>query len=366
MSKIIPKLISKKRFGPGMYACASAFSADREMLVGVIGRYSLYSSDLGETWQITDAADVKPIDVNFLRLSDGTYIGFGFDSAVQRQFPKDQEKIPYVLKIMRADTIEQLRSGQPTVSFAALDIPSLSIGYGDSGTEDDYHTGCVDHGIVELENGDIVVSMYGQFKEDITYVPYFENYHFCQYRTWCIISHDRGKTFEYLSTIADVQTHPINREAEGYCESEFLYLGGGHILAALRTQGHEVYSPMYACHSYDGGRTWSSPVKMNDYGVYPKLVRLTDGTIVCAAGKYHNFLLFSTDDGLTWSEPYIMAENTSGWDKGTSGYPSLFEVEPNVIVVVYDDTEDRVSDFSEHPLDRRILFAEKYRITRED
>lgn len=92
-------------------------------------------------------------------------------------------------------------------------------------------------------------------------LDYFKNYDFYQYRTWCIVSHDNGHTFEYLSTIADCGTYPVP-DGEGYCEPDLVYLGNGHILAALRTQGHEVYTPLFCSHSYDSGKTWSKPDEM--------------------------------------------------------------------------------------------------------
>jgi len=100
------------------------------------------------------------------------------------------------------------------------------------------------------------------------------------------------------------------------------------------------------------------------FGVYPRLLKMKNGLIVCTSGKWDTFFLVSEDDGNTWSDRYIIAENDGQWDKGPSGYTSVFEVEPDVILVVYDDTEDRVSILP-NPYDRRVVYAARYRIIKE-
>jgi len=361
LKQYTPELISAVRWGIGQYACADTFTADGKILVGVNGWYYLFSKDRGVTWERIDIPKGKDSG-RFIQLRNGTLFGLSLHNEVLRKFSPEQAKIPYVAKVNRAKSIEDAAAGQVEASFAVVDIPDLAIGYGDSGSKDDYFAGVMDHGIVEMPNGDIVATMYGQFKQDKSRVPYFKNYAFYQYRAWCIISRDGGKSFKYLSTIADVQTHPIDHAAEGYCEADLLHLGGNHLIAVMRTQGHEVYSPLYVNHSHDGGVTWGKPEKMNDFGVFPRLVRLTNGALVCASGKYHNFLLFSDDNGYTWSKPFVVAENRHPWDKGPSGYPTLIEVAPNEILLVYDDTEDRASDFAKNPHDRRIVYIHRYRI----
>lgn len=361
MKKITPRLISRKELGIGQFACDNTNSGDGKLLINVFDWYGIYSEDGGESWKRCD--EMKDSGVgHFVRLADGTYISMGFNNEALHRFdPKIQKKIPFIAKIMRADSIDELRRGEYQCEFVPIDIPDLAIGYGDSGTAEDYFAGCKATGMIQLENGDLIFSMYGQFGADTTHVSYFESYHFNQYRTWCIISHDNGHSFEYLSTVADVQTYPVHPAAEGYCESDLLYLGDGHILCMMRTQGHEVYSPLYFSHSYDSGKTWSAPKTACCYGVLPRLLQMSDGTIVCTSGKYHTFMIFSTDGGYTWSTPYVIQENMCQWDRGPSGYTSPEETEPGVLTVVYDDPPDRVSEF-ENPYDRRHVYCAKYRI----
>ena len=118
--------------------------------------------------------------------------------------------------------MDALLSGDIQVSFAQVEIPDLAVGYGDSQDPKEYHTGVTGQTVIVMPNGDLIVPMYGQFKADTTKLSYFQNYDFYQYRVWCVISRDNGRSFSYLSTVADVQTYPCDPEAEGYCEPDML------------------------------------------------------------------------------------------------------------------------------------------------
>lgn len=77
-----------------------------------------------------------------------------------------QEKIPYVLRIDRAKDYQTIVEGRAQTEYTSVDIPDLAVGFGDDQEAKHYHTGCTSMGVVQLENGDIIVSMYGQFKSD--------------------------------------------------------------------------------------------------------------------------------------------------------------------------------------------------------
>lgn len=368
--------IDTKRLWRGFFPCADITSEDGQILVGAgdslfsgknvgvsegLGSYSLYTADKGDTWEM-----IRPcIYPGMVRFSDGKYFSQAFGSAAVKLFDKDvQDKIPYVMKKYVADSFEQILENRVQIEFECVDIPELAVGYGDSQDPDDWATGYCGTGAAELDNGDVLLPMYGHFKADRTKLSYFKKYDFYQYRTWILVSHDKGKSFEYLSTVADCQSYPFTPDGEGFCEPSLLNLGGGHVLCAMRTQGHEVYSPLFASHSYDNGKTWSRPEEISPFGVYPRLLGMKNGLVVCTSGKWDTFLCVSEDGGHTWSDRHIIAENDGQWDRGPSGYTAVFEVEPDVILVVYDHTEDRVSDFK-NPYDRRVVYATRYKITKE-
>lgn len=344
--KTTPEIISKKCFGLGHYACNFTQSKNGKVLIPVgceDDKYILYSENNGKDFVKKEYPE-KLRDVGFKQLSDGTFMAFAFSNAAYREvWDLDGDKIPYLIPVYRANTFEDIQSGNVSTSFVNVDIPGLTVGYGDSGNR---HTGCIS-GWCELSNGDIYVTAYGQFKDDTTKCPYFEeygNYDFYLYRTWAMISHDKGKTFEYAGTIADCQTYPIaDVNAEGYCETDIIEAENGHIVAILRTGGHEVYSPLYAAHSYDYGKTWEAPYEICSWGVLPRLLKTENNTLVIASGHIHTMLLFSRDNGKTWSEPFIVEPCDGKWGKSTSGYSSVFECERGVISLIYDDPKEEIA-----------------------
>ena len=349
--------IDTKRIGIGNYAFASAFR-DKNRMLTAHSNGVLCTEDGGDTWRTLNDVRYRPV---YQRLADGSYVGFDFPNLAKKRFdPRVQEKIPYILGIYRAKSYDEVLAGTPQRSFAVVDIPDLAVGFGDSQVEDDWGAGCMGSGIIQTENGDVIAAMYGQFKQDKSKLAYFEKYDFFQYRTWLIVSHDNCRTWEYLSTVADCMTYPIP-DAEGYCEPDLLYLGNGRILCVMRTQGHEVYTPMTRSFSNDYGKTWSAPVEINPYGVLPRLIKMRNGVTLCCSGKWDIFLLASEDDGETWSKPFVISENDGQWDRGPSGYNSVFETDPNTLVVVYDITEDKVSDDIPEG-ERRIVYVSRYKV----
>lgn len=346
-----------------MFPIGNTISPDGRIIIGVgelDAEYAIISDDKGETWRTVRDRFVTP---RMIQLQDGTYFGMAIDSPLKFLINiKKQKKIPRVLQMYYADTFDDILDENIQTDFSCIDIPDLNYGYGDGLDPKVWQTGYVSM-VSTLDNGDIIGAMYGQFKSDRSKLKYFEKYYdMYQYRTWLIVSHDNGRTFSYLSTVADCQTYPgLAGEGEGFCEPDILDLGGGHVLCVMRTQGHEVYTPMYASHSYDYGLTWGRPEKICDYGVYPRLLKLADGTIVCGAGKWDTFLLTSEDNGYTWSKPFVVRENKGQWERGPSGYVSIFETDPCELLIVYDNTDEPENDNVKEG-ERRTVYAEKFRL----
>ena len=109
----------------------------------------------------------------------------------------------------------------------------------------------------------------------------------------------------------------------------------------------ERYSHLCTTLSNDGGATWSLPVPIYPYGVWPKLLKMSNGVIVCASGRPGVFLLFSTDEGKTWSEPEIVTDFDDDWGRCSSGYNSIGESSPGILTLLYDDV-DKSDENREH------------------
>lgn len=367
--KFNPKLLEEKCFGQGHYPACGINSGDGRVIVSVgiapgHKAYSLYSEDGGVTFNQKEDAG-RACRLPFIRLRDGSFFAVSESSAVFRSIVNyEQEKIPFVLAVHRAESFDDIMEGKVNTHFTNVDIPDLSVGYGDSNNR---HTGCAQTGIIEMSNGDILVMMYGQFKEDRILCPWLKEhgpYDFYLYRTWCIVSRDRGETFEFLTTVADCNTYPIEDvNGEGYCETDCIEVEDGHIVAILRTGGHEIYCPLYCAHSYDYGRTWEAPYEICSWGVWPRIIRMQDGTLVVTSGHIHTFLLFSTDSGKTWSEPCILEECDGKWDKSGSGYNYITECRPGELSLIFDDPKEGIA--AGDSFLRRVYFR-RYKIEKVD
>ncbi|MFC1454327.1 sialidase family protein, partial [Verrucomicrobiota bacterium] len=120
-----------------------------------------------------------------------------------------------------------------------------------------------------------------------------------------------------------------------------LHLGNGKWLAAARKAG------LTLLYSEDDAKTW------RPYGPLPRgkvtsnmmhpghLTRLKDGTILLSYGKRQRQpksatppgveVMFSNDDGKTWSEPYRLLNV----DSADSGYPSSVQRKDGQVVTAY-------------------------------
>lgn len=365
--KYVLEQLSHQCVGCGSYAYKDTRAKDGQIFLPIDTPtpYALYSGDKGQSWKTLSLKEGRQTD-RFIQLQDGSFLALSFDNVVHHAIRNPgQEIIPFVAGVYRAKTMEDVIAGNITSTFTQIDIPRLCMGWGDSGNT---HTSCISNGLIQLADGSILATMYGQTKDDTTLCPYFQEhggYDFYLYRSWCILSTDGGNTFSFLSTIADVQTYPIpDINAEGYCEPDCIELEPGHIVCVIRTGGHEVYSPLYCTHSYDSGKTWEPPYQICPWGVLPKLFTMEDGTLVCVSGHIHTMLLFSPDKGHTWSQPHIIEPCDGKWDKSPSGYNSAFESSPGEITIIFDDPKEGIADGAPAGQLRRV-YIRTYRVRQE-
>ena len=228
--------------------------------------------------------------------------------------------------------------------------------------------------IVEMPNGDLLITMYGLLQGDTTpagYAPTMKKTRVMLFR-----SKDQGRNWEFVSTVA---ADP-SVGTEGFGEPVITRVAhgrhAGRILCLMRT-GNE----MYAAVSDDDGRTWSkpqpkvfagrdvhktsewaemfkdvkrngvlisqNPVEFTGAVVDPDLIALRNGVLVASFGvriparaafahPQHpwngNYLAFSLDHGDSWSH---VVQLTSG--VLTTHYAALEEMpEKNEFFVAYD------------------------------
>ncbi|MCA1809463.1 MAG: glycoside hydrolase [Lentisphaerae bacterium] len=136
-----------------------------------------------------------------------------------------------------------------------------------------------------------------------------------------------GRTWDAPVPVTSVPRHN---------ETTLLHLGDGKWLAAARRGG------MLLSYSEDDARTWIAYGPGERGRVTPNshhpghLTRLNDGSILLSYGNRARpgpgvEVLFSDDEGLSWSAPYRLLDV----DSGDSGYPSSVQREDSQIVTAY-------------------------------
>ncbi len=323
------------------YGCNGLYTGDgRAVFSAGAGKEkgTYYTKDGGHTWETIGDVLGK---FHYLIRRDGSLFGVSTHNEIAGKVDRKQKYKPYVMGIRRAESFDALMNGEYEDDFAYTRVPELTGACGDSGN---YINGVADHGIVELANGDLLVTMYGHFNEDKQPVTFFVEPTF-QCRSWVVASRDGGRSFEYLSTVADMQTWPVGPNAEGYCEPDLQRLNDGRLLCVMRSggafsQGRGCFAPAFSATSLDGGMSWSKPVAVNDHGVFPRAVQTENGAVVMTAGRDGVYIAGSADLGESWQKALIVSRHGGTWGFSPSGYHSLGLVAPNEVLLIYDDVDE--------------------------
>jgi hypothetical protein len=211
--------------------------------------------------------------------------------------------------------------------------------------------------ILEMPDGTWLMTMYGNFAMDSIFPPDADAQKELSYmqRSFIVTSSDRGRNWDYLSTVAS--PNPGDPVGEGFVEPAITMLEDGRLLCIMRS-GHRY--PLYAAWSEDQGRTWSPPMYTGlDRGCDPCLITLQDGCVALSWGRRfpegwstvtpegdkgrftfpgHGYtsLSLSHDGGLTWSTHRIM-------ERSGTCYSTIIEVEPHIIFMLVDEWHCRIS-----------------------
>jgi hypothetical protein len=148
-------------------------------------------------------------------------------------------------------------------------------------------------------------------------------------------SSDQGKTWTYLSTIADDPGGKLG----GFVEPGIVRTKSGRIVAGLRNHGPD--NAIWVTYSDDDGKNWA-PVKKTEMIGHPvDLIQLSDGRLMASYGVRTQHArpegvraCFSTDNGATWDiQTEVQIRNDfSNWD---IGYPESLELPDGRVLTVY-------------------------------
>ena len=186
--------------------------------------------------------------------------------------------------------------------------------------------------ITQLANGDLMATMYGNFKGDT------------EYRTWIMRSTDLGKSWQYHATVACNPKDPdpsLPGSHSGFCEPSLALLPDGRFLCVMRIQGSHwtgEYRPMYASWSDASGKTWTKPVPTNPHlmNIYPTLEVLDNGVVACQYGRPGFHVAFSKDAGHTWQDRITFSDEHVPLNTGMF---DMVKVGPNRLVAIGSDSE---------------------------
>lgn len=145
-------------------------------------------------------------------------------------------------------------------------------------------------------------------------------------------SRDLGKTWTLESTI---ERPDWLQPGQKLCEPHVLELPDGRLLGAIRLEQPQPFSIVTTV-SEDGGKTWGPVTPTGVNGAPPHLMLHSSGALICTFGRrvppFGEYAIVSHDLGKTWSEEYVIDDNTDNRDLG---YGSTLEMADGSLMSVY-------------------------------
>jgi len=337
----------------GRVKTALAFQFRDGRIVTGTGQNSMWSYDNGFTWEEGPESKMEKVAIDL-----------GNDEILSiRRNSKRRPDGKYSLRLQRSTdnwkTIE--------VEQAELDIPNASYTVTGSGGRVDgflFH-----HGVVQLPNGNLVASLYGNYEGDVLLCAgYPTELNQRKYRTVVVFSKDKGKTWgdpvlvaydKMLGRGIPLDHHMVGKSIpesragrpmlvpaitmEGFRESDITIASNGDLVCVMRSGGRNPAmgvnlfpTPLYCSRSIDGGKHWSPPEQIADRGVSPNVITMSNGIIVCTYSRPGNWLIFSDDDGKSWKGAFQF---------GTTGATNfIVETEPDFIQVYHEIGENNFEE----------------------
>lgn len=149
-------------------------------------------------------------------------------------------------------------------------------------------------------------------------------------------SADEGVTWQQRGTLP---TRPGD-DSRQYHEAHAVQLQNGTIVAQLRNHNPNHKYEVLQSSSTDGGRTWSVPVTTGVWGYPTHLLGLNDGRLLMSYSHRRDpFSIqarISDDDGASWSDPLMIADDIGVNDMG---YPSTVQLDDGRLVTVWYQTD---------------------------
>lgn len=149
-----------------------------------------------------------------------------------------------------------------------------------------------------------------------------------RYVACSLTSDDEGRTWQ-RSNLIDLGGHG---DHSGAMEPTVAELGDGRLLMFIRTHWGRFWEAL----SEDGGLSWRTirPTSIESTSAPGFLLRLQSGRLALVAndraGRTNLQLLFSEDDGQTWTRPVVLARQSGG----QLSYPYCLERRPGELWII--------------------------------
>ncbi len=206
-------------------------------------------------------------------------------------------------------------------------------------------------GIIELEDGRLLATMYGRMdgdhvREDSP-VGYELDAPWIKTRVILIESKDRGRSWRYLSTVS----YNPHLGFEGQNESDIIRLPDGKLAVFMRTGIHgyadlhgreNLDQPLLMAWSADEGRTWTEPQRIHVgdrliTGIYPRALLTSQGVLAVLRCRPDGSVIFSPDGhGAFWSDEHVhyLPKGHEASDGAHAGMQDMALIGPDTILVV--------------------------------
>jgi hypothetical protein len=181
--------------------------------------------------------------------------------------------------------------------------------------------------VVELKDNGYLATLYGYFKDTKRY-------------SLVTAESRNGVQWKIRSTIADESCKLPG--AEGPCESALCRLKDGRLMCIFRLNGGARYGQTW---SSDEGMTWTEPVAMKDcFSVQPSVTVMKDGTIILSGGRPGLFAWINRDGtGKDWQQLDVRAVHNTAQpkepivkDNHTSSYTEVVSLDETHVLYIYD------------------------------
>ncbi len=173
--------------------------------------------------------------------------------------------------------------------------------------------------------------------------------------TSLMVSTDNGRSFQRRSTVA---MDPEDKDLMG--EPQLTATADGRLACVVRRSDQDQ-KPMGICWSEDSGHTWTPVKDLFEFGVWPCVQLLGNGTLVLSYGRPGVHLAFDFEgNGEQWTHQETLIEGDHKERmRHSCGYTSLLSIDDDSLLMAYSD----FAQINKNGESCKSIFVRRIRIT---